>query len=218
MKALLILIIAAAVTASFTSCKSSSSTPKTFCDTVCLKDSMKFTGTHKMHPYVYISAKNCKPDSILWSYEGMGANRMTGFAYLLSSDINVNPKYFRCVFRDTAAAWLLFNDCATGRGYQVKLPYDIKMSFSLKSSGINNFDPKFSVADNLLVNTDRGNIYVEDMATGKNAMMTFGQKLDIDYDALHNSIDSVNITDTRIWVKLKVDNEWKEMEKKIVLE
>ena len=44
--------------------------------------------------------------------------------------------------------------------------------------------------------------------------MTFGEKLDIDYDDIHKHIDSVNITDTRIWVKVKVGEEWKELEKK----
>ena len=69
-----------------------------------------------------------------------------------------------------------------------------------------------------MANTDRGNIYVEDMATGKKAMMTFGQKLDVDYDAIHEHIDSVNITNSRIWVKVKIGDAWKELEKKIVLE
>ncbi len=88
----------------------------------------------------------------------------------------------------------------------------------MKTSGINNIDPKFSIADNLVVNTDRGNIYLEDIDTGKKAMMTFGEKLDIDYDALHEYIDSVNITNSRIWVKVKIKDSWKELEKNITLE
>jgi hypothetical protein len=55
------------------------------------------------------------------------------------------------------------------------------------------------------------------MATGKIAQMTFGKALDIDYDAIHEFIDSVNVTSERIWVKVKIDNDWKELEKKIVL-
>jgi len=88
----------------------------------------------------------------------------------------------------------------------------------MRTSGINNLDPKFSIGDNLLAYTDRGNIYVEEIATGKKAMMTFGEKLDIDYDAIHEYIDSVNVTNERIWVKVKIKNNWKELEKKIVLE
>ncbi|MBL7720827.1 MAG: hypothetical protein JNK98_02415, partial [Chitinophagaceae bacterium] len=123
-----------------------------------------------------------------------------------------------CVFNDTSYAWLLFNDCATGRGYQLRLPFNKTADIGRKSSGINNIDKKFSISDNLVVNTDRGNIYVEDMITGKKAMMTFGQKLDIDYDAIHEYIDSVNITNSRIWVKILVDKKWVEKEKNITLE
>jgi hypothetical protein len=217
MRLLAILIIAISVTASFISCKSSD-VPKSFCDTTCLTDTLKFTGTHKSKPFVYLSAKDCKADSIMWSYDGLESIRKTGFTYLLNTTVNINKDYIRCFFKDADVAWIIFNDCATGRGFQIKLPYDKKQSFGLKSSGINNLDPKFSVAENLVANTDRGNIYVEDMATGKKAMMTFGQKLEIDYDDIHQHIDSVNITDTRIWVKVKVGDEWKEMEKKITLE
>lgn len=201
------------------SCKSSGGDQKkSFCDTVCLKDTVKFTGTHALKPSVFITAKNCLPDSIIWTYKGLGANRKTGFTYLLGATVHLNKDVVRTYFRDTAVAYLLFNDCTTGRGFQIKLPFDKKQNFSLKSSGINGFDPKFSVADNLLVNTDRGNIYVEDMATGKTAMMTFGEKLDIDYDAIHDHIDSVNVTNDRIWVKILINKKWEEKEKKITLQ
>jgi hypothetical protein len=157
-------------------------------------------------------------DSIVWSYSGMGTNRKTGLTYLLNTTVNINKNFIRGYIKDTAYAWILFNDCVTGRGFQVKLPYDKKASFGLKSSGINNLDKKFSISDNLIVNTDRGNIYVEDMATKKKAMMTLGEKLDIDYDALHEYLDSVNITNSRIWVKAKLASGWKNLEKNITLE
>ncbi|MBI3140195.1 MAG: hypothetical protein HYZ15_16590 [Sphingobacteriales bacterium] len=220
MKTLFAFIAAALLTAVFVSCNSSSTPagPKNFCDTACLKDTIKFTGDHEKIPSVFITAKNCLPDSIIWTYKGMGVDRKTGFTYLLGTTVRMNKDFVRCHFTNSDYAWLLFNDCLTGRGFQVKLPYDKSANFSLKSSGINSFDPKFSIADNLLVNTDRGNIYIEDMFTGKKAMMTFGQKLDIDYDALHEYIDSVNVTNDRVWVKILVDKKWVEKEKKIVLE
>jgi len=84
---------------------------------------------------------------------------------------------------------------------------------------LNKFDPKFSVEDGLVAYTDRGNIFVEEMATGKTAMMTFGKMIaDLDYDAMHEFIDSVNITPTRVWAKVLMDNKWKEIEKNITLE
>ena len=217
MKILIVPAILIALTLQFGACKSSDK-QSTFCDTVCLKDSLIFSGDHKLKPYVNISVKDCKPDTLTWSYSGMGTDRKTGFEYLIGTAVNINKDFIRCYIRDTAYAWLLFNDCVTGRGFQVKLPYDIKGSFALKSSGINNFDKKFSIEEKLVVNTDRGNIYVEDMSTGKKAMMTFGEKLDIDYDALHAHIDSVNITSSRIWVKVKKGEDWKVIEKNITLE
>ncbi len=219
MKALFPVLVAAVVIAAVSSCNNAAPVaPKTFCDTACLKDTLKFKGTDPKAPTVFITTKECGPDSIIWSYNGMGSDRKTGFTYLLGATVKMNKDYVRCYFNKTEAAWLMFNDCITGRGFQIKLPYDKNASFSLKSSGINSLDKKFVVAENLVANTDRGNIYVEDMNTGKKAMMTFGQKLDIDYDALHEYIDSVNISNDRIWVKILVEKNWVEKEKKIVLE
>lgn len=215
MRYLLVPFLALVMIASLVSCKSSSADgPKLLCDTTCLKDTLKFEGDHELDPYVYITANNCKADSIIWSYKGI-ANRKTKWDYPTAF---VNRDFIRCVFKDTGFAYVLFNDCATGRGFQIKLPYSKSQSFVMKTSGINNIDPKFSIGDNLLAYTDRGNIYVEEIATGKKAMMTFGEKLDIDYDALHEYIDSVNITNQRIWVKVKIKEEWKELEKNITLE
>ncbi len=169
-------------------------------------------------------------DTLIWSYEGMGINRKVGLADFLNTSIHLNKDYVRCFIKDTSYAWLLFNNCSNGRGYSLKLPFNKTNSIGRKSSNINNLDSKFSLAGNMTAYTDRslagnmtaytdrGNIYVEDMETGKKAMMTFGKALDIDYDAIHEYIDSVNVTSNRIWVKVKIDNEWKELEKKITLE
>lgn len=214
MRILIMPALAAILTLSISSCKSSSTeAPKTLCDTACLKDTIKFTGEHKLKPYVYITVNNCQPDSLIWSYTGMSADRKTKFDY---SSAKMNKDFVRCVFKDTAFAYILFNDCSTRRGFQIKLPYDKKQSFAMRTSGINNIDPKFSIGDNLVAYTDRGNIYIEDITTGKKAMMTFGEKLDIDYDDIHQYIDSVNVTNSRIWAKVKVKDGWKELEKKDV--
>ena len=217
MKVLIIPVIAVILVTTFADCKSSSG-PATFCDTTCLKDSLKYTGDHKLKPYLYISVRDCKPDTITWSYSGMGVNRKMGFEDLMNTTMKLNKDYIRVVIVDTAHAWLIFNDCATGRGYQLKLPFDKVKTIGRKSSGINNLDSKFDVDNSLVAYTDRGNIFVEDIATGKTAMMTFGVATDMDYDAIHETLDSVNVTPSRIWVKVKIDDEWKELEKKIKLE
>jgi hypothetical protein len=217
MRILIVPAIAIVFAFTFGACKSSSG-PKPFCDTACLKDTLKFTSDYKLKPYVYISAKNCMADTLIWSYNGMGVNRKVGLSDFLNNTVHFNKDYVRCFIKDTSYAWLLFNDCSNGRGYSLRLPFNKKNSIGRSSSSINGLDPKFSIAGNMTAYTDRGNIYVEDMETGRKAMMTFGQALDIDYDAIHEYIDSVNVTNSRIWVKVKIDNKWKELEKKITLQ
>lgn len=217
MRTVFVLAIAVSLGWAFSSCNSGSGMPS-FCDTICLKDSIKFTETeHPLQPYVYFSAANCNADSIAWSYEGMGSNRKMGIADLVGAQVKLNPKAVSCYFKDTSYAWVAFNDCNNGRGYLLKIPFNKRDVLGRKTSAINSFDPKFSVEKGLIAYSDRGNLFVEDMATGKQAMMTFGQKLDIDYDAIHEYIDSVNVTSTKIWTKVKIGDKWQEKEKTIEL-
>jgi hypothetical protein len=201
----------------FGACKSSSG-PATFCDTSCLKDSIKFIKEeHPYKPYVFISASNCKADTVTWSYIDMGINRKLGLADLVGTPVSLNKDKTGCFIKDTSYSWLYFNDCNTGRGFQLKIPFNKKENIGRKSSGLNAFDPKFSVTEGLLAYSDRGNLFVEEMASGKTAMMTFGAKVDIDYDAIHETVDSINVTPGRIWAKVLLGTEWKTFEKNIGL-
>ncbi len=217
MRILIIPAVIIGLALSFGACKTSSTASKLFCDTACLKDTVKFTGDYELKPYVYISARNCMADTIIWSYSGMGVNKKEAVSFFTGREVQLNKNYIRCFFNDTAYVWVMFNNCATGHGYLAKLPFNRTASIGRKSKAINNIDPKFSITGNLVAYTDPGNIFVEDMFTGKTAQLTFGKALDIDYDAIHEHIDSVNVTPTRIWVKVKIDNEWKELEKNITL-
>ena len=178
---------------------------------------MKFIGSHSLKPYIFISFTNCDPDSIAWSYSGMGVNRKMAFNEMAGPGIKLNKTFIRCVFNDTSYAWLLFNDCNYGRGFYLKIPFNKTSTIGRSGRAINDMDPKYSVAENLVAYTDRGNLFVEDMVTGKQEMMTFGQELDIDLNDLHATIDSVNITNSRIWAKVKLGDQWKELEKSITL-
>lgn len=219
MKTFITVVFSLIATITFVACGSKSGNgPATFCDTACLTDSINFKGDHKLEPAVFIISNNCKADSIIWTYKGLGELRKTSFEGLIGRAPYINKNFIRCYFNNADVAWIMFNDCETGRGFQIKLPYDRSQSVSPKGSGINNLDPKFSISDNLAVFTDRGNLFIEDMSTGKKASMTFGEALDIDYDIMHASIDSVNITNTRSWAKVKIGKEWKIIEKNITLE
>ena len=218
MRLVLFLVVVTALTWGFGSCKSSPSTPAAFCDTSCLQDSLKFIKEeHPLKPYVYISARDCNADTIAWSYIDMGINRKLGLPDLVGTTVKLNKDFISCYIKDTSYAWVLFNDCNNGRGYSLKIPFNKKENIGRKSSAINRFDPKFAVADGLVAYSDRGNLFVEDMATGKTAMMTFGAKVDIDYDAIHETVDSVSVTPTHVWARVKLDNEWKTFEKDISL-
>ena len=197
-----------------TSCGNSSKAPQTFCDTVCIKDSIRFKGDHALKPELILLPQDCGIDSILWTYEGMGFYRKVDLGF---SDVKLNPAFIKCYFRDTSYAFLLFNDCITGRGYQVMIPVSKSGSYSKRSSGINRFDPKFNIEEGMLAYTDRGNIYVEEIATGKQAMMTFGQATELDYETIHETIDSVMVTRNDIYVKIRLNNKWEELQKKIKL-
>lgn len=217
MKAFFLPLLSISLAWAFTSCKGSAG-PAVFCDTVCLKDSIKFVDeTHELKPYVYISAANCNADTIAWSYSGFGANRKMGIADLFGAQVKLNPKAVGCFIKDTSYAWVSFNDCSNGRGYLLKVPFNKRDPLDRKNSAINAFDPKYAVEKGLIAYSDRGNLFVEDMATGKQAMMTFGQRIEIDYNTIHDFIDTVNVTPTRIFAKVKIGNEWKEFNKTIEL-
>jgi len=176
-----------------------------------MQDSVNFIdNNNKLKPYVYVSAKNCSGDTLTWGF--IGQNKNIPFDYKLNKD------FTRCYIKDTSFALLVFNTCNNGRGYFFKLSYAKKSSFRKSTTAINNFDPKFSVADSLLAYTDKGNLFVEDIRGDKKTSMTFGKELDFDFDAIHETIDSVYITRDRIWARVKVDGEWKTLEKSITLQ
>jgi len=214
---LLLLLLVGLLGLTTTQCGSNRS-PAPLCDTTCLKDTIRFAGDHPTLPVVLIAPRDCRPDTLIWTFQGMGVNRKIGLNTILAQPIPMHGSHARCLFDGNKKAWLLFNDCGTGRGYQIKLPYDKRESLSVRSSGINSIDPKFNVDPQLIAYTDRGNIYVEHMTKGTTAMMTFREEVPIDYDRIHDHIDSVRVTPTKIWVRIKIQGEWKELEKDVDLE
>ena len=207
-----LLAAATAVVMFTTACKNQNAagTAKPMCDTVCMKDSLIFRDdASKLKPYIEISARNCKGDTLTWGFEGQ--NKNIPFNYRLNRD------FAKCYLKDTTYGVLLFNTCENGRGYFYKFGFGKKASFTKSSSAINAFDPRFVVADSLLAYTDSGNLFVEKIGSPGQAMMTFGQQLQFDFDAIHETLDSVNISSTRIWAKAKVNGDWKTFEKAISL-
>ena len=139
------------------------------------------------------------------------------FSNLVDQDIRLNASAIECFIKDTSYAWLSFNDCITGRGFLYKLPFNKANNINKILGAINKFDPKFAVADDLRAYTDRGSIFVVDVNTGEEAMMTFKEYYDIDFNNIHEIVDSVNVTHKNIYVKLLKNGQPVELQKAIDL-
>jgi hypothetical protein len=136
---------------------------------------------------------------------------------LLNNPVRVNKSAMNCYIKDTSYAYLSFNDCVSGRGYLLKLPFNKKESIAKMSSALNAFDKKFVVPDDLRAYADYSTLYVIDIATDKKEQMTFKEQYPIDFDNVHDVIDSINVSRDRLFVLLKKDGKQVPIEKKISL-
>jgi hypothetical protein len=195
----------------------SGQTAQPFCDTTCNNDTIKFSEQHKLNPRLSISVKNCLADTIAWTHDALPADRQIHVGTFLEKLVRLNKSAVSCFIKDTSYAWLAFNDCNNGRGYLLYLPFDKKASIRKMSSAINSFDKKFVVAEDLRAYADYSTIYVEDINTGKQESMTFKEEYKIDFNNIHQVIDSVNVSHDRIFVQLIKNGEKLPLEKKINL-
>ncbi|MBD0349904.1 MAG: hypothetical protein ICV65_01990, partial [Flavisolibacter sp.] len=161
--------------------------------------------------------KNCAADTITWSHEALPTQRQMQVSTMLERNIRLRPAAMDCYIKDTSYAWLQFNDCATGRGYLLKLPFNKKESISTMKSALTRFDKKFVIPEDLRAYADYSMIYVVDVNTGKKEQMTFQEELKIDFDKLHKTFDSVNVSHNRIYVVLNKDGKKVPLEKSISL-
>ena len=210
MKLLSLTFVLAAIT--FVSCKDGSNETAAvpFCkDTTCLTEPLKFTSEAPGNPFVTISSKDCQIDSIYWEKGGMGVIKDIIFSEFIEKPVKPAAEALNCTIVEGKNAWIKLNDCATGRGYLLKLPFDKDGSTEKLTSAINNFDPKFNIEDGLVAYYDNTFIYVRDVATDQVAqqLLTDTGVTDIDFDNIHRLIDSVNITKSNIYAKLKVGDQ-----------
>jgi len=214
----LFFLLSLAVLIAFCSDKSGGTAAgKTFCDTTCNTDTFMFKGEHKMNPYVAISVENCTGDTVTWSHDYTPSALQMHLGTLLGNLVRLNNDALSCYIKDTSYAWVTFNDCITGRGYLLYLPYSKQESVRKMSSAVNSFDKKFVLPDNLRAYCDYSTIYVEDIESGKKAQMTFKEDHKIDWNNIHQTIDSVNISNNRIFVQLIKDGQKVPIEKNITL-
>lgn len=177
---------------------------------------MRFTGDAQWEQSLTIGFKNCDPDTVSYSYKGARTEKRIHLIDYMGKPVKLNPSMVNCYFQDTTMAWLTFNDCATGRGFLLKLDKSNQNTQKI-TSALNSYDKKFSLDPDLRAYTDGGNIYIDNIKTGKQAQMTFKEEYVIDYTDIHKVIDSINVTKQRVFVKLLKNNEEKTFEKKIEL-
>lgn len=188
----------------------------TFCDTACKTDSLHFKGDHKLNPMVDIGLNACKADTIMWTHD-LAGSKLIDLRADLGQDVYLNPSAIDAYIKDTSYAWVQFNDCKTGRGYALRLPFSKAIERRKITGAFTKFDPRFSIEDGLIAYTDRGSVFVENMENGQQAMMPFDKAYDIDFNKLHEMIDSVKLTKDRIFVQMIRDGKKKQYEKKISL-
>jgi hypothetical protein len=215
MKYLIVLLIAGIALVNCTN--NSSDTGQVFCDTTCKSDSFIFTGTHRLKPFVSISVDSCVADTLVWSHDALLNQQQVDITSFLDKEVRLHESAIKCFIKDTSYAWLSFNDCITGRGYLMKLPFSKRGTINKMSSAINSFDKKFVVPDDLRAYADYSTIYVVDVNTESIEQMSFKEEYDINFDRVHEVIDSVNISRNRIYVELIKDGRKTPMEKKINL-
>lgn len=189
---------------------------KTFCDTACKTDSLHFKGDHSLNPMVDIGLNACKADTIIWTHD-LASSKLLDLKDDLRQDVYLNESAVEVFFKDTSYVWLQFNDCKTGRGFALKLPFNKAEERRKVLGAFTKFDPKFSVEEGLIAYTDRGSVFVENMETGQKATMPFDKAYDIDFNKLHEMVDSVNITKQRIFVQMIRDGQKKPYEKNVSL-
>lgn len=211
---LLLLFALAALAAA---CNNDAPSATAFCDTTCRTDSFRFQGDHSLEPRVSISVSNCLGDTLSWTHKELDAERKMQLSILLNNPVRLSDKAMDIYFKDTSYAYLTFNDCITGRGYLLKLPFNKKNDIQRVAGALNRFDPKFAVPQDLRAYTDRGSLFVVDVATGKEAQMTFGEKYPIDFTRIHETVDSIQVSRSRIWVRLFKNGQPVELEKNISL-
>ncbi len=199
-----VLVLAISISMVILSCKSKDETPKSLCNDPCLKDTIKVISDHALRPYVYFLPANCYADTIVWSHKLLPNDTKIVMSEYTKRDVSAYKEGVDVYFKDTVFAWVIFNDCSTPRGYAMQLFFDKNKGIKNYTSALNKFDPKFNIANGLICYADYNFVYIEDMDSGKKEQVKLSDKeLEIDFNEIHKTFDSVHVTRNRAYIKLK---------------
>lgn len=198
------------------SCGNSGSTSKTFCDTACRSEPFAFTGDHPLQPAVNISVKNCMADTLTWTHKELPSSRQVQLGTFFNQSVRIHPSALECFIKDTSYAWVSYNDCESGRGYLLRLPFNKSGNIKRANTALNRFDPKFSLDKSMLAYASESTIYAVNVNTNEEETMSL-QGNALDFDNIHSTLDSINITPSRIYVRVIKDGKPVELQKQISL-
>jgi hypothetical protein len=194
----------------------SSSSPRTFCDTACRSEPFVFTGDHPLKPTVNISVKNCVGEILSWTHRALPATIQVPLGTSFGELVRIHPSAIDCFFKDTSYAWLSYNDCITGRGYLLKLPFNKPDAIKKANTALNRFDPKFSLDPGMRAYASESIIYAVNVNTNKEEIIRLEGHV-LDFDNIHSTLDSINVTPSRIYVRMLKDGKPVELQKQISL-
>src|SRR5690349_21579761 len=86
------LLLIAIGTICFASCgNNNQNTAKTFCDTTCNNDDLRFYSSNaRLRQSLIISMKDCRPDSMAWTYQGAASRIKAPLSDYVSQDVRIN--------------------------------------------------------------------------------------------------------------------------------
>lgn len=198
------------------SCGNSGSTSRTFCDTACRSQPFAFTGDHPLQPTVNISVKNCMADTLTWTHKELPSSRQVQLGSFFTEAVRIHPSALDCFIKDTSYAWVSYNDCESGRGYMLRLPFNKSGNIKRVNTALTRFDPKFSLDKSMLAYASESTIYAVNMNTNEEETMSLQGNV-LDFDNIHSTLDSINITPSRIYVRVIKDGKPVELQKQISL-
>jgi len=198
MKTLLVTVLAALL---LVSCGSEPEKPKTLCENPCLNDTLKYTADNPAKPFMNIIVSNCLADTVIWGHKYLPTYNAIHLSTFMDGIIQIGTNTIKGYIIDTTMAVLKFNDCGTRRGYWLKLPFNKSLGQEKSVSAFNNFDPRYSIDDDLLCYKAKNTIYVDNIRTGKQVTIEI-EKPELDYQKMYDIVDSINITKTRFYMRL----------------
>lgn len=199
------------------SCGNKEEAPVTLCDKPCVSDTLSFSlPQNEFEPFVKLIPSNCLVDTVVWSSKVMPTKRKIHLSTMLGMIPSLDKSTIKCYIKDTSFAFLVFNDCLTRRGFWLKLGLGLKGEMEKSLSSFNPADPRYKVEEGLIYYKANNTFFVQDIMSGKKASVELPSPK-LEFDNTYEVVDSVNVSRSRIYMKLNDEGKEVNFEKSIEL-